>query len=253
MSHEREKIYVRSSVDGDMEPSLFYRASGDEARPLLVGLHTWSFDMYNQEGNMLPFAKKYNFHLLLPDFRGPNTAENHLCIEACASDYALGDIFDAIEYVKENYPVDEEQIFLLGSSGGGHAALMCASRKPKLFRAIACFVPITDLYAWTLENSNYKNNVYACCSNDVREMARRSPINYVESISEANLKIFHGKYDTVVPFAHSIRLYEKILAYNNSSRTFLEIFDGGHQMSMDKAFDWFLSQSGKEKLTVVSG
>ena len=64
MSFTETEIQVISSLDGTIQPSLFFEAEG-EGRPLLVGLHTWSFNRFNQVNNMLPYAKKYNFHLLL--------------------------------------------------------------------------------------------------------------------------------------------------------------------------------------------
>ena len=201
---------------------------------------------------MLPYAKKYNFHLLLPEFRGANLAGNPHCREACASPLAIGDIFDAIKYVSENYSVDEKSIFLLGQSGGGHAALMCCAKNPELFRAAAAFVPICDLVDWTAENSGYRESVIACCGNE-DEMKRRSPSSYTEKISRANLKIFHGKYDKVVPVSQSIKLYSSIMDIDPASRTFLDIFDGGHSLSMEAAFFWFMSQYKEKNLTEVTG
>ena len=71
-----------------MQPSLFYKSETSEKRPLLVGLHTWSHDRYNQINNMLPYAQKYDFNLLLPEFRGDNLKKNPICTQACGSIYA---------------------------------------------------------------------------------------------------------------------------------------------------------------------
>ena len=251
MSFQQTEIQVKSSLDGTYQPSLFFEAEG-ENRPLLVGLHTWSFDRFNQVNNMLPYAKRYNFHLLLPEFRGPNIAENPFCREACASPLAIGDIFDAIRYVSENYSVDEKSVFLLGQSGGGHAALMCCAKQPQAFRAVAAFVPVCDLVAWSEYSSGYRASVIACCGNE-DEMKGRSPSSYAEQISRANLKIFHGKYDNVVPVSQSINLYFEIMKINPTSRTFLDIFDGGHNLSMEAAFFWFMSQYKEQNLTEVTG
>ena len=92
------EILVRSTVDGTMQPSLFYQSS-NPGRPLLVGLHTWSYDRFNQIENMLPYAEKYDFNLLLPEFRGPNLVSNPQKTLACASVEAKTDIKDAIDHV----------------------------------------------------------------------------------------------------------------------------------------------------------
>ena len=111
---EQKELWIKSTADGTMQPSLFYRASGEEKRPLLVGLHSWSFDRFNQIENMLPYAEKYNFNLLLPEFRGKNLKSNPNCLQACGSRIARQDIKDAIDYVVKEYPIDAENIFLIG-------------------------------------------------------------------------------------------------------------------------------------------
>ena len=149
--------------------------------------------------------------------------------------------------------LDKSKKYLLGLSGGGHMALMMAAKHPKRFCAIGAFVPITDLNAWAEENPNYRPHVLACCSDNREEMAARSPISYIPEIASANLKIFHGKYDGVVPVSHSLRLYSKIMEYDPRSRVFLDIFDGGHQIDMAAAEYWITSQDKKITLDQVTG
>ncbi len=96
---EQTEIFVKSSIDSTMQPSLFFKSDKSGKRPLLVGLHTWSYDRFNQIHNMLPYAKEYGFHLLLPDFRGPNLSTNPEKHNACGSEIARQDIKDAIDYI----------------------------------------------------------------------------------------------------------------------------------------------------------
>ena len=250
-----EEIIVRSTLDNSDQPSLFYFAG--EGRPLLVGLHTWSFDRYNQVDNMLPLAKAEGWNLLLPEFRGPNTPSNPNCREACGSALAIQDIFDAIEYVKENYKIDRDNILMLGASGGGHMALLAAAKCPELFRAVAAFVPITDLARWHTE-SGYRTHIEACLGvaplgDGIEVYRERSPISYTDELARANLKIFHGKFDTVVPFMHSVNLFNLICERHPESRVFLDIFDGGHEMDLVSAKYWLTSQLNKRSNTSVSG
>ena len=249
---EQTEILIPSTLDGTLQPSLFYRASKPD-RPLLVGLHTWSFDRFNQIENMLPFAEKQDFHLLLPDFRGPNRAKNPNCHKACGSVYAKQDIKDAIDYLIEHEGIDEKNIFLLGASGGGHMALLMAGYCPERFRAIASFVPITDLAKWAEQTPKYGEHVRACCGDDPAEMAARSPVTYLDKIATANLKIFHGKRDSLVPVSHSIELFCKIQERYPTSRVFLDIFDGGHQLDIKQAEYWILSQYLGKKRDNVTG
>jgi len=249
---KQTEILIKSTLDLTMQPSLFYKAETEEKRPLLVGLHTWSFDRFNQINNMLPYAEKYNFNLLLPEFRGSNLKTNPICTQACGSIYAKQDIKDAIDYVIANENVDSENIFLLGLSGGGHMSLLMAGFCPEYFKAIGAYVPICDLEKWTEQNKNYSEHVLACCDGNVDEMKKRSPLSYVDNIAKSNLKIFHGKFDPVVPVSQSLELYNKIMLQYPNARVFLDVFDGGHEIDMETAMYWIMSQYvGGNKKTVT--
>ena len=248
-----KEIWVESSLDHTMQPSFFFTAEGEEKRPLLVGLHTWSADRFNQTEKMPPLAESANFHLLLPNFRGPNLTENPKKEEACGSLLAKQDILDAIDYVIAHENVDPEHIFLLGASGGGHMALMMAGYAPERFEAIGAFVPICNLEDWAEENANYRPHILACCNEEPQEMRKRSPITYLDTIARANLKIFHGKYDPVVPVTQSLKLYEKLYEKNPTCRVFLDIFDGGHEIDYHAAMYWLLSQYEKKAIGKVTG
>ena len=241
-----EEILIRSTADGTMQPSLWRKAVSREKRPLLVGLHTWSCDRFNQVKRLLPWAEKYDLNLILPEFRGPNLVENPNRSFACGSEYAMQDIKDAVDYTVRDENADPDHVFLYGESGGGHMALMMAGFYPTVFEAIAAFVPITDLKKWAGQNEHYRPHILACCSSDEAEMAKRSPMSYVDGIARANVKIFHGKYDPSVPCTHSVELYEAVSARYPRSRVFLDIFDGGHETDENKAFYWFKSQYMKQ-------
>lgn len=250
---QQTELLIRSTLDGSLQPSLFYRSKSSEKRPLLVGLHTWSFDRFNQIKNMLPYAEKLDFHLLLPEFRGPNLTGNPHCTEACGSALACQDVLDAVNHVSKLQNVDMDNVFLLGLSGGGYMALMMAAAAPELFSAIGAYVPITDLNRWADENAKYRPHILACCSDSQEEMMRRSPINHLEAISKANLKLFHGKYDPTVPATHSVRFFNEMMAAYPSARTYLDIFDGKHEIDMEAAMYWLLSQYHKTARVEVTG
>jgi len=249
---EQREILVKSTLDSSMQPSLFYKSASNEKRPLLVGLHTWSYDRFNQIENMVPYAEKYDFNLLLPEFRGSNLTTNPILTEACGSELAKQDIKDAIDYVVANENADGDNVFLLGQSGGGHMALLMAGFCPEYFKAIGAYVSITDLEKWSNQNMSYRDHILACCSNDADEMKKRSPMTYVDTIAKANLKIFHGKFDRSVPVSHSLELYAEIMSRHPESRVFLDIFDGGHEIDLEAAFYWIMSQyEGAEKVKVT--
>jgi dipeptidyl aminopeptidase/acylaminoacyl peptidase len=256
-----EEIEVKSSIDDSMEPSLFCAAEGDEERPLLVSLHSWSANRHNQVNTFYDMVKKHNWHVLWPEFRGPNLTTSERPVEACASILARQDIVDAVEYVCKNYNVKEEEILLVGGSGGGHMAMMMTAYRPKLWRSVAAFCGITDLAVWHGETSGrYSIHMEACCGGapseeTASEYEARSPISYAEDIAKANeLYIYHGKYDASVPVTHGTSMYQKIFEADPESRVFLNVFDGTHEQRASMAEEQFLkSLSEKEEESIITG
>ncbi len=255
------EIKVKSTIDETLQPSLFFKANGAN-RPLLVGLHTWSFDRFNQTDNLLPLIQNEDWNLLLPEFRGSNTQDNPNAPIACGSVYAKQDIVDAVNYVKENYSIDSQNIFLLGASGGGHMALLTAAYAPAMWKAVDVWVPITNLADWyyqCLKNKiKYSLNLEACCGgapNDstISEYAYRSPITHMREIAKGNIRINHGKNDPIVPFTHSLNLYKEIINLDSDAKVYLNIFDGGHEMDVSYAAEWFKSRSSLAKGKQVTG
>ncbi|MDP2982633.1 MAG: hypothetical protein Q8O92_04810 [Candidatus Latescibacter sp.] len=66
------KTAIPSTFDGAEQRMMYCEASG-KSRPLLVALHTWSYD-YTQETSAEYFkrAVSRDWHCIFPDFRGPN-------------------------------------------------------------------------------------------------------------------------------------------------------------------------------------
>ncbi|MDD2708711.1 MAG: prolyl oligopeptidase family serine peptidase [Verrucomicrobiae bacterium] len=234
-----------SSLDGSREKSLFWLPPGARNVPLLVGLHTWSADRFNQVNDMLPFCRERGWGLLLPEFRGPNLTSNPRAPQACASQLAKQDILDALAQVLKSQPLDAKQVFLLGGSGGGHMSLMMAAAAPKTWRAVSSWCPITDLSAWHGQNPKYAPHIAACCGGlpgggekiDL-EYRQRSPLTHVEKLREACLSVHHGRHDPSVPCSHTWRL-AMAMEEKPSKSFFFEIFDGAHELRCERAFHWF--------------
>jgi len=87
-------VSIPSSADGSAQPAAFYDSGTPGPKPLLVALHTWSYD-YDQEMN-IPYAEwciAHDWILIAPSFRGPNN-----CPEAAGSELAVQDVLDAVDY-----------------------------------------------------------------------------------------------------------------------------------------------------------
>ncbi len=239
------ELKFRSSGDGSLEKALLHVPRTTDAVPLVVGLHTWSYDRFNQLSSMLPYCRERGWALLLPEFRGPNLDSNPRARQACASALARQDILDAVGLVVRNHAIDSANLFLLGGSGGGHMVLMMAATAPRFWKGVSSWVPITDLAAWYGENPEYAGHVAACLggepgsSPDVdREYRERSPIFHVEELAKANLYLHHGRLDPLVDYRQSWRLAQK-LEEAGAERFYFEIFNGGHDIQYDRAFTWF--------------
>lgn len=216
---------ITSTFDGTEQPLRYYEAVG-ENRPLVVALHTWSFD-YTQESAEDYFSRcqKRDWNCIFPNFRGPN--KNPL---AGGSQAALKDIADAVSWAESTMSIDHRRIFLVGTSGGGHMALLTASTSPSSWTAVSAWVPISDLARWHKECTErelaYSEDVEAVCGGKPdsslaidEEYAKRSPITSLWRSHIIPMDINAGIHDGhageqggegSVPVGQSIRAFNTI-------------------------------------------
>ena len=219
MAHSVE---VRSSKDGSPQrviwwrPETAARGSADAPVPLLVFLHSWSGG-FEQGPPWIAQAKKMGWALAAPDFRGPNRRP-----EACASDLAVQDVLDAVEYARREARIDDSRIYLVGGSGGGHMALMMAARAPRVWAGVSSWCPITDLAAWHAESSARKNNYARMLEQSCggppgpsteAEYRRRSPLFQLAAARGVPVDISTGIHDGhtgSVPVSHTLRAFNAL-------------------------------------------
>ena len=220
------EIQVQSTLDGTLQPSLFFRPEANVPVPLVVGLHTWSYDRFNQADNYLPLCRKYGWALLLPEFRGPNLASNPHCHDACGSLKARRDILDAVDHVLRTSAIDYENVFLLGCSGGGHAALLTAEDAPEAFRAVDVWCPVSDLTAWhahlTETQLHYVHDMEACLGGgpaDVPdEYAVRSPSEHLAKLRNLPVSVLRDQLRQPDPQPRFCRAYRSRLCIHGGPR-----------------------------------
>lgn len=207
-SNPAPQLAARSEVsipreDGTSQPAFLilpegYDASG-ERYPLLVSLHTWSNDYQQRHEELETLAQKKRWIYLFPDFRGRNDDP-----AACGSELAQQDILDAVAWVKDNYPLDEQRVYLTGTSGGGHMALLMAGRYPEMWTAVSAWVPISDLAAWhaTHRDDDYGEMMRASMggapgvSAEVdEEYRKRSPLTWLAAAKDVPVDIAAGVRD----------------------------------------------------------
>ena len=188
------------SYDNSKQKALVWFAKGDEPRPLVVVLHTWSFNYKGGASYALP-AIRYNFHAIAPDFRGKNNVGNP---ESMGSDAAVADIVSAVEWMKTQVKVDENRIYLVGGSGGGHMALLMAGRHPEIWAGVSAWCPVSDIKAWCEfhKGKGYGTHVIRNLKGDPRtdeeaakEAAKRSPVTWLANAKGVNIDIGTGIHD----------------------------------------------------------
>ena len=218
----RHLVEIESSVDGSRQPSYVILPSGfrsgGAARPLVVSLHSWSFDVEQRWPDLEREVEERGWIYLFPDFRGRN---DH--IEACASDVAQRDVIDALDWMIEHYPIDAERIYLTGVSGGGFMTLAMAASYPTRWTAASAWIPLSDLRAWYdfHAGDSYGEMTRQCVGGDPAddpeigaEMERRSPLPRLANAVDLPLEIAAGGFDghdgTPVPVWHSLAAFNVI-------------------------------------------
>jgi pimeloyl-ACP methyl ester carboxylesterase len=219
-----QEIHYESSADGSQQPAMFYAPAQPDAVPLLVVLHTWSGD-YKQgyHAACAAWCVAHHWAYIHPNFRGPNKRP-----EATGSKLVVGDIESAVEYAKRSTHIDASRIYLLGTSGGGYAALLMAGERPKIWAGVSAWAAISDLKAWYHEtkraggDKHYYDDIAKSCGGPPgtsqtvdQEYLDRSPLTHLHGARGLALDInagIHDGHEGSVPISHSLRAFNAVAA-----------------------------------------
>jgi len=217
------EIQYHSAADNTQQPALFYAPPTEEKKPLLVALHTWSSNYKQSEPDYARWCIQNGWCFIHPDFRGPNWTP-----QALGSELVVEDIVSAVRHMETNCQVDTNRIYLIGVSGGGHAALLMAGRRPDIWAGVSAWCGISDVGRWWQEHSGqsgYSANVVAACGGNPQtntaaaaECAKRSPLAYLKNAGAVNLDINAGVKDGhagSVPFTQSLRAFNAVAPAND--------------------------------------
>tara|TARA_B100001123_G_scaffold437859_1_gene571439 strand:- start:1244 stop:2197 length:954 start_codon:yes stop_codon:yes gene_type:complete len=215
-------VDIISPIDGKLQKAYFYKTKSSEPQPLIVSLHTWSFD-YTQYDSINIQSVEKDFNYIHPDFRGPNNSK-----DACCSDLVISDIDASIDFAIKNANIDTSRIYVIGNSGGGYATIAMFMKSKHRIKKFSSWVPLVDLLRWYDETKirklEYANDILSCTEsfNNIlnEDVAKnKSPIFWEtpkEKLNYANLDIYTGVYDGMIgngpiPITHSINFYNKLL------------------------------------------
>jgi pimeloyl-ACP methyl ester carboxylesterase len=205
---------------------MFYapESKSKTAAPLLVGLHSWSAD-YKQVGaprcRYGPWCIKNKWAFIGPNFRGPNRTP-----QATGSQLVVDDIVSAVQYARKTANVDESRIYLVGASGGGHAALLLAGRAPKIWAGVSAWVGISDLKAWHAQcikaKRRYAGEIEKSCGGPPGKSAavdleykNRSPLTWLPKAKLAGVPMdinagINDGHRGSVPISQSLRAFNAL-------------------------------------------
>lgn len=218
---------IPSTVDGvEQTVRYFIPADLSEPAPLVVLLHSWSGNVH--QNTFLPDCivdcQRRGWVVIHPDFRGANVRP-----EACASDLAVQDVVDAVDWIATQVSIDPRRRYVTGASGGGHMTLMMAARHPHLWAAASAWVPISDIAAWHPESvargGNYARHLEAVCGGPPGasaavdlEYRHRSPLTHLSQAQgvpiDINAGITDGHNGSVL-ISHSLRAFNLLADVND--------------------------------------
>ena len=126
------------------------------------------------------------------------------------------DVYDAIDWLREQNKVDVNNSCIVGASYGGYVALTAAFQKPDLFKCIVSIAGIADLpalakgeYQYPTKRAFVRKTIGDPSDNgDVNMMVKVSAINYVDQIT-APILLIHGTNDTQVRYKQSVDFYKR--------------------------------------------
>jgi len=216
-------VEIKSPLDKTVQSAYFYKSKSTKPQPLVVSLHSWSYDYTQYDSiNVLSLEKDYNY--IHPNFRGINNTK-----DACCSELVISDIDASIDFALENANVDTTRIYVIGVSGGGYATLAMFMRSKHKIKKFSSWVPLVDLVQWYEETKilklKYSSEILACTESEdgvlnEKIAKQKSPIYWetpIDKLNHSTLEISTGIYDGmigngVIPITHSINFYNKLLA-----------------------------------------
>lgn len=219
-----KRVDYPSQADASLQPAMFYAPASAEAKPLLVALHTWNGG-YDQADSIdyAEWCMKQGWAFIHPHFRGANNRP-----EAAGSPLVVADILSAVDYARGRTEIDQNRIYLIGESGGGHAALLLAGRAPQVWAGVSAWVPVTDLTRFHAESSTskqrYAADIVAACGGKPEkdspadlECRRRSPVTFLSRARAIAIDINAGIRDGhdrggMVPIGHSLLAFNRLAA-----------------------------------------
>lgn len=184
-------------------------ATANKKWPLIVMPHGGPFSRsyYGYDGHIQYFSTR-GYAVFEPNFRGSTGygVQHLIAGKQQIADLILTDIADGVRSLIKENKVDPSQVYILGFSYGGYAAIMSAIKYPDLYSAAVSAAAPLDLNQ-QLKHYKKEENWFAYEFWQDLIGVEQQGKKYIESISPVNridelkipLLVFHGELDNVVP------------------------------------------------------
>jgi dipeptidyl aminopeptidase/acylaminoacyl peptidase len=204
-------IYKYKTQDGTAITSYLTppATSSTKKWPLIVMPHGGPFarSHYGYDGHMQYFSTR-GFAVLEPNFRGSTGygVQHLIAGKQQIADLMLADIADGVRALINENKVDPSQVYILGFSYGGYAAIMSAIKYPDLYSAAVSAAAPLDL---NKQLKHYKKEEHWFAYEFWQDLigVKQQGKKFVESISpyqrvddiKIPLLVFHGDQDSIIP------------------------------------------------------
>ena len=200
--------------------------------PLVVYLHGYNQDnpvyvnWWSADKRHDPSSDKHDVIFIEPHGRG-NT--QYLGI-------GDRDVLKCIEMAKQKFNVDDDQVYLMGSSMGGFGTWNVATRHPELFAAIAPIYGGGDYHVNISQENIKKMSSWEIFVND-----KSSSTSQLESLVNMPILVLHGDQDQSVNVNLSRYLVRMLQRWDYNVR-YIEVPGKGHEELglWDQIIPWFL-------------
>ncbi|MFK8052556.1 MAG: prolyl oligopeptidase family serine peptidase [Woeseiaceae bacterium] len=206
-------------VDRDIYSKLYLPADYDATQkyPVVMFVHGAGYTQ-NAHAGWPYYFREFMFHTLLThqdvividmDFRASKGygRDWRTAIYRNMGRPEIEDFQDGINWLAENYSIDQEKMGVYGGSYGGFMTFMAMFLAPDLFAAGAALRPVSD---WAHYNHGYTSNILNTPMLDPVAYERSSPIVYADGLQNP-LLIAAGMQDDNVFFQDSVLMVQRFL------------------------------------------
>jgi len=204
---------VISAYDGiNLQANIFVPTTGKENYPTIIFINSWGLDEYEYLLQAASFAEQ-GYIVLSYSTRGFGDSQGLI---NTAGEKDIGDVSAVIDFLLDNYPVDEENIGVAGISYGSGISLISAALEPRI-SAVAAMSTwgslINSLYGQQTPRliwgalltglgyitgspseeiaQNYVSLLHQQRIDEITQWANsRSPLNYIEQLNQNNVPIY---------------------------------------------------------------